>query len=135
MAMEVISLVEKGWQGVRRVAFQLQQAGITTHHLVRGRLPRDLLEVLTSCKGMVLTGITPTWYRWAVWWVLIRSQWRRQVMVVLVDNERTARWVERWFPTLEAHVFLVQETAEGFPLLFQQNVRVEVGALLALGAR
>ena len=115
--MQVISLVEKGWSGARRAAVQLTHVGGNVHHVVRGRLPPGLDEIFISLEGVTVTGISPRWYRAAVWLTLLQALWRHHATVVLVDNERAGTWVRQWFPSLRSRTLLLRDTEEAGPVL------------------
>ena len=133
--MKVISLVEKGWPRARRVAIRLTRTGGTIHHMIRGRMPADLAIAFISLDGTRVTGVSPRWYRMAVWLTLLQTLWRRHPAVVLVDNERAGRWVGHWFPSLRTNVLLLGETKEEISwLLWQQKAIGEVGRHLTAGA-
>ena len=126
----VISLVEKGWAGARQLTLRAAGQGRSIHHLVKGKLPRELIAALTPCPGMTIRGFSVRWYRWVVWarlWVA-----RGRLASVLVDNERAIAWVEKCCPGVP--VFLAQESDEGAPQLFRQGRAVEPGALWGGGS-
>ena len=129
-----VSMVEKGWGGARRVSIELTRQGMTVHHLVRGRLPKDLIAAITPYAGMRITGVSTRWFRPIVWALLV---WRRltgRAPLVLVDNERAAAWVKGW--RLSSTPLLVLEREDGQPVLRVGDRDADlasVGALL--GAR
>ncbi len=127
----VVSLVEKGWAGARRASIPLAREGLAVRHLVKGRLRRDLLEVITPHPGMTLAGCPPRWYRLAAWLALLWGLLQGRLAWVLVDNDRAARWVARSFPMAAGRVVLVQEAADGSPILLRQGRTVEPQALAA----
>ncbi len=127
----VISLVEKGWAGARQISLELAREGIVVCHLVKGRLPRELLRVLSSHAELHLKGAPPRLFKTIAWSVLAGSQFNGAARLVLVDNERTLHWVGRWFPRLRNRLVLVREQPDGSPVMFRSEERVELGALLA----
>ena len=121
----VLSLVERGWPAARRVTIELTRVGAIVRHVVRGTIPDELREMLTPYQGMTISGVTPRWYRWRVWLILLRQAWRRRPLLVLVDHERAARWVARWFPALRHRLFLVHETADGMLRIVQDGSAID----------
>ena len=132
--MRVLSLVEKGWAGARQLSIHLARAEGEVEHLVRGRISRDVLAVMTPHPGMRIRGIPRQWYKVIVWIRLFVAQRLRQPSLILIDNERTAQWIDRWFPSLRKSVVLVLEAPDGSPQVFRQGQVIEVGALLPVAA-
>lgn len=130
-AVDIVSLVEKGWAGARRLSITMVQEGHQVHHLVRGRIPRNLLEVITPYPGITIRGYPAKWYRVAVWMILARAILTPRRTVVLVDNDRAESWVKRQFPRLHS-VILVRETPEGQPIVVKDRVLLEGRQLLDL---
>lgn len=109
--MWVISLVEKGWASARHVSIELTLQGARVFHLVKGRLPRGLLEVLTPYARMSIYGIPRPWFRVSAWLCLVPAQFMRPF--VMVDNQRSVEWIQREFPLLRHRVVLVREGPAG----------------------
>lgn len=128
--MKVVSLVEKGWPAARRLSIRLVRSDVSVHHLVRGSVPQAVLAILTPYEGMTITGIAASWYRWAVWVTLMRAWVLRERLIILVDHERAAAWVARWFPRLAPRVFFVQEDAAGVPTVSQTGAVVDLATLI-----
>ncbi len=127
--MRVISLVEKGWGGARRLSIQLAGRGVTVSHYVRGCLSRELLGVVTPYAGMTIRGFDPRWYKTIVWFILLSTQGQREALMVLVDNERTFSWVKRFFPRLQDALVLVHELPDGSPQVIRSGTGVDPAAL------
>lgn len=125
--MAVLSLVEKGWAGARWLSIHMMaQSDVSVRHLVRGTVPRVLLEALTPYARMTITGIPVRLYRLVVWVVLVYGCCTGRLAAVLVDNERAERWVARWFPWLRDHIILVHETSEGRPAIVRHGAQVQL---------
>ena len=119
--MRAISLVEKGWPGVRQLSIPLARRGIAVRHLVRGALAREVLEVITPQPGMTIRGIAPRWYRLAAWLELLGASRRGGLRLVLVDNEKAADWVARCVPWLKDRLVLLQESSDGAPVIARRG--------------
>ena len=134
MAAPVVSMVEKGWGGARRVSIELAKQGIAVHHFVKGQLPDDLLAVLTPYAGMRITGWPVRWFRPGIWALLLWRTLTGRRPVVLVDNERAAAWVKGWrFSTAPV---MVLEREDGRPLIRLGGRDADVAQIRALlGAR
>jgi hypothetical protein len=131
----VVSMVEKGWGGARRVSIELAEQGIAVHHYVKGRLPGDLVRVLTLPRGVRISGLPVRWYRPAVWALLAGRALLGRRTVVLVDNERAMGWVSRW--RFSRAPVLVLEREDGGPLVRVAGRDADaaaVGALCGAGA-
>ena len=133
--MHVISLVEKGWSRARRVAVQVAGPKGRIHHIVRGSMSAELVEVFTSLGGAKITGVSPRWYRAVVWLTLLQTRRRRQSAVILVDNERAGKWLQQWSPLRHARVLFLHETEETPPWSLQpEDVTTEAGRLVPVSA-
>ncbi len=111
--MQAISLVEKGWAGARGLSIALSRQGVCVRHLVRGRVPLEVLQVLTPYEGITIQGFSTRWYRWVVWGILLWNQRRARTRLVMVDNSKAMEWVRHWFPRLKDHLVQVEETPQG----------------------
>ena len=130
----VLSMVEKGWGAARRVSIELARQGIGVHHFVRGRLPRELIAVLTPYAGVRITGLPVRWYRPALWAMLLWRKLLGRPALVLVDNERAEAWVRQWRLS-PAPVVVVQQD-DGRPVLRLAGRDTDLDALQGLvGAR
>ncbi len=121
----VISLVEKGWAGARRVSIAQAQQGANVHHFVRGLLSSEVLHMVRAHKGITVWGISSRWYRLVVWGALVVSQFN-QALLIWVDNERALRWVQWWFPLMRKKVILITEERDGSPSIWHQGQRIEL---------
>lgn len=129
--LRVLSLVEKGWSAARQATIPMTQRGARVTHLVRGRLPRALLRVITPYGGMTIRGIDRRWYRVIVWIILVFHQWVQPGSLVLVDNQPAAEWVRRMCPGFAGRMLLVQETPSGAAALIRQDAPVTLESLFA----
>ncbi len=122
--MRAISLVEKGWAGARWLSIILAKEGTPVHHLVKGRLPNQVLRIITPYPRITLHGIPPKAHRVAAFLILALGQVPGTVGMVIVDNSKTAQWVARWFPVLRDRIVLVGETETGKPQIHQKGPRI-----------
>lgn len=129
----LISLVEKGWSAARRLSIAHVRHNGTVLHLVRGRLKKDVRAVLTPYPSMRLRGFMPRTYRFSVWAVLGWAGLTGCRPIVLVDNERAARWVGRCFPYLRQRLVLVEELPDGAPRIAWRGQEVPAGVLVEPG--
>ncbi len=124
----VLSLVEKGWAGARQLSIRFSREGLQVRHLVRGRLAADVRACLTPYAGITIWGIPRRVYRVVVWLQLFAAPLRGPVRAILIDNERSARWINRWFPHLQEYVILIQERGDGSPVIKWRGAKVNVDA-------
>jgi hypothetical protein len=73
---------------------------------------------------MTIQGLAPRTYRLQIFLRLLGALACRRSALVLVDNQRAARWVARWFPSLAEAAFLVEEQADGSPRVVWRGRRV-----------
>ena len=129
-----ISLVEKGWGGARRLSIRLSRQGVRVRHLVKGRLPAEVVAIIPPYPGMTIRGVPRSWFKLAAWVELWGAMARGGAELVMVDHERAARWVARWAPPLRDKVVVVQEAADGSPRIMWQGASVDPVAFFADGA-
>ena len=60
---ELLSVVERGWQGARECSLILARQGIRVTHLVKGRLPSGVRALIQPVQGIVLRD-APPWRFW-----------------------------------------------------------------------
>ena len=128
-----ISLVEKGWGGARRLSIRLSRQGVPVRHLIRGRLPSEVLAVIQPYDGVTLRGIPRAWFKVVAWVELCRAGRRGAVAMVMVDNQRTAQWMARWVPWLRDRVVVIEEQPDGSPRIVRHGAGVEPGLLPVKG--
>lgn len=117
----VLSLVEKGWAGARRLSIDIVQRGGVVRHVVRGRLDADLRSVLTPYPRMTIRGVALRWYWPAAWLELAVALAGGGPRLILVDNEKAAAWVGGWFPMLRERIVVVQEGPDGAPVIARRG--------------
>jgi hypothetical protein len=125
-----VSMVEKGWGAARRISIELTKQGIGVHHFIKGRMPRDLVAVLTPYPGMRITGLPVRWYRPALWALLLWRKLTGRRTVVLVDNERAAGWVAWW--RFSRTPVLVLERDDGRPIVRLAGQEADLAAVRRL---
>ena len=132
----VLSLVEKGWAGARQLSIRFSPEGLRVRHLVRGRLAADVLACLSPYAGITIWGIPRRVYRAVVWLELLAAPLHGPVRAILVDNERSVKWITRWFPQLQDRVVLLQERGDGAPVIKWQGAKanLEMAAGVTVGA-
>ena len=91
-----LSLVERGWPAARRLSIRLAQKNIATVHVVKGALPRNVIEMITPYPGMRVTGMPKALFWPAVWLRAVAESARGRLAIVITDNERAQRRVAAW---------------------------------------
>ena len=128
MPQRAISFVEKGWAGARQVTIPLAQQGMRVEHMVKGKVADDVLAIITPYPGMRIFSVSRRWYRFVTWIILLLAVPRRRSLdMVIVDNERSAKWVGSSFPMLRKKLVLIQEQGDGSPRIIR-DLLVEVSA-------
>ena len=121
----VLSFVEKGWAGPRQLSIELSKRGVPVRHLVKGRIPAEVIRVIPPYEGVSIHGVPRRWFRFVIvgellwWWMGLR------LALVFADSRPTEAWLRRWFPFLREKLVLVQERFDGAPLVFRGGARVE----------
>ncbi len=127
MPQRAISFVEKGWAGARQFTIPLAQQGMRIEHVVKGKVADAVLAIITPYPGMRISSVSRRWYRFATWIMLLLAVPDRQLDMVIVDNERSAKWVGSSFPMLRKKLVLIQEQGDGSPRVIRDPL-AEVSA-------
>jgi hypothetical protein len=94
MSAPVLSLVEHGWHSARMLSITCAEtAACAVVHYIKGYVSRDVLGMITPYTGISIHPVRRMWFRIVtgcyVWW----STLTRSTRCIIVDNERTYRWV------------------------------------------
>lgn len=92
----IISLVERGWQMARERSLELREQGVDVRHLIKGRVPPEVLSLVTPHPTIRLMSVPRPWF-WP--WVFVQVMWargRRVLQEIWVDNDRTQQRLSRW---------------------------------------
>lgn len=114
---EALSVVERGWAGARQCSLELSRRGIGVTHLIKGRLSREELAMITPVPRVQVRSVGRIWFRLALWAVAGWMAARGRLGWCLVDHERTARelaGVGRW---LGIGIVQVRDRDDGYELL------------------
>ncbi len=120
---ELLSLVERGWQGARECSLALAPRGIRVTHLVKGRLPADVRALIQPVEGIAIADAPRWWFRGSLWSRLIWGSLTRRLRWILCDHERTLAAIQPWCGPMGVTPVLIRELAEGAELSVRGRVR------------
>lgn len=124
--MIVLSLVERGWQAARECSLDVEGAGVTVIHIVKGRLSRSIRAMFAPRPHIRIISMPRNLFWLVTGLLFIGVSLAGRLRVVLVDNDRSYRrlggWVrflgfqqglDVWIPV---NLLMVQEGPEGYEL-------------------
>ena len=116
----VLSFVEDGWRSARVLSIALvQEARVCVVHFIKGRVDPAVLRMVTPYPGMRIVPIERLWFKVVRWLTLIAGLASRRVALILVDNDRTWRFVQPAARRWGVPVVLADERYQ--QLLYQWN--------------
>ena len=118
----VLSLVEHGWRGARECSLILSAREISTLHLIKGSLEREVLAIIEAHPGLRVRDVPRPLFRLALWLVLIGQTLAGRLRWVLVDNDRTLRAVSPWCALCRVVPVLIEPDGNGYRLLVRRRV-------------
>ena len=125
--MNVMLAVEHGWQGMRELSLELARLGMAVEVLIKGRVDRDVLAMITRSEGMRITSVARPWFRWRLTLACLLVCRRSSPVCVVTHrrntpaHERTRQWLERLGRMMPLRVLLLDECIEGNQLLSSQG--------------
>ena len=134
MMIEVLSLVEHGWQGARQCSLELEGRGVRVLHLIKGRLTRDELAMVAPKPHIRLRAV-PRW-QFRLW--VLAGLWRRlasrRITWLLIDHPRTLRELAGWCRAFGVVPLVIQENDDGYQLFLHEQP-ISLDALLNRAGR
>lgn len=119
----VIFLIERGWRGSRELAMMLTRQHIVCHLVIKGKVPQDVLEIISPRTGISVTSMS-RWYFKIM--ILVKIVWLRLngvLRCVVVNKERTLRWISVVTRLLGCETVLLNEKGEAVELAdYQQRL-------------
>ena len=113
---ELLSVVERGWQGARECSLVLARQGIRVTHLVKGRLPPGVRALIQPVDGIALAA-APAWRFWGlIWGRLASGALSRRLRWVVCDRERTLSAIAPWCRRAGVTPALIRELPDGAEL-------------------
>lgn len=116
---ELLSVVERSWQGARECSMVLAARGIRVVHLVKGRLAPEVRTLIQPVEGITLYD-APRWrFPLLLWTHLVAGALTRRVRWALFDHERTLASAGRWCRLAGVTAVLIRDSGEGVELSVQ----------------
>ena len=138
--MTVILAVEHGWQGMRELSLAFAKLGASVDVLIKGRVPSEVLAMITTPRGMRVLDAPRVMFRWClVWSCLTASLTRRPVLVVTQQwgtrgTQITRRWMERLRRIVPFELCLLEEAKGNVRLLRPDGAAISAEMAAAKGA-
>ena len=120
---EVLSLVERGWRGARDCSLALSAMRIPVTHLIKGRLDADVQAMIRPFSSIAIMSVPRAWFPPTLWWVMIRGTLTGKLRWVLMDHERTWKFVAWWCRIFHLTPVMIQERGPTYELRVEQGVR------------
>lgn len=128
--MNAILAVEHGWQGMRELSLELARLGVAVEVLIKGRVGRDVLAMITRPAGMRITPVARPWFRWRLLLACLADSRGSSPVYVVTHrrdtpaHERTRQWLERLHRLTPLRILLLDEGVVGRRLLSSQGEEV-----------
>ncbi len=94
--VQVLSLVERGWQAARQCSLEAADQGAGTLHLIKGRLPSDVRALIPAHERIILDDCPKQLFWPLVYAYSLGGIFGGHLRAILVDNERSLGRMETW---------------------------------------
>ena len=123
----ILFLVERGWRGPRELALTLARQHVVSQIIIKGKVPDDVLEIITPRAGIAVISIHRWYFKLAIMWYIIRLKLFGRLKCVVVNKERTLRWVRLFARIMGCETVLLNERNEEIELsdYQQKTLRIE----------
>lgn len=92
-APQVIFLVERGWRGARELAITLARQHLTSRLIIKGKVPADVLEIITPRAGIQVSSYSKWYFKLSVVFIILWHRIFGRLKCVVVNKDRTLRWI------------------------------------------
>lgn len=134
MKTDMLSLVERGWQGARECSLALNARQVPVMHVVKGWLSADLRAMIEPHPHIRLVS-APRWaFRIWVWALVIWRTLQGRLQWILMDHERSQRELSWWCRRFGIIPVMIQEHDRGDYNLKVHGRRVSLEDLLQCGS-
>ena len=127
----VICLVETGWQGIRTVTISLANQKIPSLCIIKGKLNKDLLNIITRYNEISLKPIKRSIFKLYIFVMLLKNFILQNTICIVMDSKKNYPWVSRLNRVLGQKTFLLMETGQDYQL-FLGELAQDIHSLLDL---
>jgi len=120
-APEVMLLVERGWRGARELAMSLARQQIVCELVIKGDVPKDVLEIITPRKNIRIVSWSRWYFKPAIIFKIIEGRIFGRLRCVIVNKERTLKWISMLTRRFGFETVLLSERGEDIELADHQQ--------------
>ncbi|MBI4430512.1 MAG: hypothetical protein HY587_02230 [Candidatus Omnitrophica bacterium] len=118
---QVIFLVERGWRGARELAIKLARQHLTCWLIIKGKVPSDVLEIITPRAGISVRSLSRWYFKPMVALLVIWHRLFGCLKCVIVNKDRTLFWMSAIVRMVGCHTVLLNEVGESIELSNYQH--------------
>lgn len=116
MRTDMLSLVERGWQGARQCSLALEARHVPVTHVVKGRLSADVRAMIEPHPHIRVVSAPRAAFRLWIWPVVIWRTLQGRLRWILMDHERSHRELSWWCRRFGIILVMIQEHDGGYDL-------------------
>lgn len=110
---------------MRELSLFLQERGFSIWTLIKGRISREIMDVITKYPGINLIWIRRKLFRLLALWEILKGKFFGDLKCVVVSKGRTQRWVGWVGRLLKFETLLLVEEDGGYRLIAPDGVEVD----------
>ena len=118
---QVVFLVERGWRGARELAMKLARQHLTCRLIIKGKVPSDVLEIITPRAGITVTSYPKWYFKPFVAGLILWYRVFGQLKCVIVNKDRTLWWMALLTRLIGCQTVLLNEVGEDIELSNYQH--------------
>lgn len=106
---------------MRELAITLARQHIACHLVIKGKVPADVLEVITPRAGISIASCGRWYFKPFIVFLIMRERLAGSLRCVIVNKERTLRWVSFTTKIVGCETVLLNERGEDIELADYQH--------------
>lgn len=89
----VVCLVERGWEGIRKLTISLNNEKIPSVCIIKGKLESEVLEMITKYDGISIKSISRGVFKLYILTMFLINFFLRNTICIVMDSEKNYSWV------------------------------------------
>jgi len=124
-AKRVILISETGWKGMREFSLFLSKKLVRCNVLIKGKVPREVLGIITSYKGVKISSVYRLFFIPALVMKILNPAAVFRPPLFVFSKEPTRKRMRFFLKLILAHALLLVETKDGYELYNESKKKIE----------
>lgn len=131
---QVVCLAETGWAGIRDLTITLARKRICSTCIIKGKLSREILAIITQYSEISLIPIRRAIYKLFICIVVVKNFLLKSAICLVMDSRKNYPWVSKINSIFGIKTIFLEEKGQTFNL-FLNNKPINIDFILNLAAR